>query len=295
VTIDTVAGVIAAYTFHGSDLLLEGPVPNFWRAPIDNDYGNNNHIRARIWREAGDRREVTGVSLTRNAPGQVTVQLDFILKGLEEEPVATWRSRYEINGLGAVFVRNDFEMTAEELPEIPRFGMNLLLPRSLDQVAWYGRGPQENYWDRKTGAFVDVYEGTVAEQYWPYIRPQENGNKEDVRWVAVTDGDGHGLMIRGEPLIAFSVHHNLTEDFESPARTDGRHQPGVRPVNRHTIDVKPRDLTSLHVDYKQMGLGGDNSWGARTHIQYRLTGRKYSYGFTMVPVENFSIGKEVRP
>ena len=295
VHIDTVRGVITAYQFKGEDLLLDGPVPGFWRAPIDNDYGNNNHIRARIWRDAGERRVLTGMKLTRESSDKVTLRLDFILSGMEEEPIATWHSSYMINGLGEVAVHNDFEMTAGELPEIPRFGMNLIMPRTYDQVAWYGRGPQENYWDRKTGAFVDVYAGTVEEQYWPYIRPQENGNKEDVRWVSVTDREGRGLMIRGEPLIAFSVHHNLMEDFESPERTDGRHGAGVRPVNRHTIDVKPRDLTSLHVDYKQMGVGGDNSWGARTHPEYRLTGRSYSYGFTMVPVEHFKVPGETGP
>ncbi|MGW8316247.1 MAG: glycoside hydrolase family 2 TIM barrel-domain containing protein, partial [Bacteroidales bacterium] len=295
VTLDTVQGVITAFRYKGADLLLEGPVPGFWRAPIDNDYGTNNPIRARVWRDAGDRRKVTGVRLTREAPGQVTIGLDFLLTGLEDEPIAVWHSGYEINGLGEVAVKNEFEMTAEPLPEIPRFGMDLVMPRSFDRVAWYGRGPQENYWDRKTGAFVDVYSGSVADQYWPYIRPQENGNREDVRWVAVTNSGGSGLMVRGAPLIAFSVHHNLMEDFESPARTDGRHEAGVRPVNRHTIDVKPRDLTALHVDYKQMGVGGDNSWGLPTHPEYRLSGRTYSYGFTLIPVENFKAPGDTGP
>jgi beta-galactosidase len=131
----------------------------------------------------------------------------------------------------------------------------------------------------------------VAEQYWPYIRPQENGNKEDVRWVAITDQQGRGIMFRGDPLIAFSAHHNLTEDFESPERTDGRHRQGVRPVNRHTIDVIPRELTSVHVDYRQMGVGGDNSWGARTHPEYRLTEREYAYTFHMIPLTGFVAGE----
>jgi beta-galactosidase len=287
--IDTAAGMISRFLYRGDELILQGPVPDFWRAPIDNDYGNNNHIRAKVWKEAGERREVTGVSLSQPAPDQVILRLDFILKGEENEPIATYRSTYSINGLGEVSVQNELKMTAGKLPELPRFGMNLLLPRSLDNVTWLGRGPHESYWDRKTSAFVDLYSGKVADQYWPYIRPQENGNKEDVRWVAVTDDQGKGLLIRGESLVAFSVHHNLTEDFESPERTDGRHEAGVRPVNRHTIDVKPRDLTALHIDYKQMGVGGDNSWGARTHPEYRLSDRSYSYAFRMVPVNDFSV------
>ena len=263
-------------------------VPTFWRAPIDNDFGTENDIRARIWREAGERREVTAVSVEREGPDRVAIRLDFQLMGLKNEPVARFTSEYKINGRGEVTVNNEFEMTAPKLPEIPRFGMDLVMPRHFDRVTWYGRGPHESYWDRKTSAFVDLYSGSVADQYWAYIRPQENGNKEDVRWVAVTDEQGKGLLIRGDPLIAFSVHHNLTEDFESPARTDGRQEAGVKPVNRHTIDVKPRDLTSLHVDYKQMGVGGDNSWGAMTHPQYRLRERSYAYSFTMIPLADFN-------
>jgi beta-galactosidase len=292
--IDTAEGVITRYQFQGEELLMEGPVPAFWRAPIDNDFGNGNHIRARVWREAGQRREVTGVTLTRESTGLVALSMDFQLKGEENNPIATLTTHYAINGRGEVKVTNEFQMTAEELPEIPRFGMDLVMPLTCNQLAWFGRGPHESYWDRKTGAFVGLYSGSVAEQYWPYIRPQENGNKEDVRWVAITDQQGRGIMFRGDPLIAFSAHHNLTEDFESPERTDGRHRQGIRPVNRHTIDVIPRELTSVHVDYRQMGVGGDNSWGARTHPEYRLTEREYTYTFHMIPLTGF-VADEAEP
>jgi beta-galactosidase len=287
--IDTAEGVITRFQFRGEELLMEGPVPAFWRAPIDNDFGNGNHIRARVWREAGQRREVTGVTLTREGTGLATLSMEFQLKGEENDPIARLVTHYAVNGRGEVKVTNEFQMTADELPEIPRFGMDLVMPVTCNRVAWFGRGPHESYWDRKTGAFVDLHSGSVAEQYWPYIRPQENGNKEDVRWVAITDQQGRGIMFRGDPLISFSAHHNLTEDFESPERTDGRHRQGIRPVNRHTIDVVPRDLTSVHVDYRQMGVGGDNSWGARTHPEYRLTEREYTYTFHMIPLTDFAV------
>jgi len=290
--VDTAEGVIGQYQYQGEDLLTEGPVPAFWRAPIDNDFGNGNHIRARVWREAGLRKEVKDVSLVLERSDRVSLTLEFRLKGEEGDPIAQLTTRYLVNGRGEVKVTNAFQMTADELPEIPRFGMDLVMPVAFDRLTWFGRGPHESYWDRKTSAFVDLYSGSVAEQYWPYIRPQENGNKEDVRWVAITDQNGRGIMFRGDPLIAFSAHHNLTGDFESPERTDGRHRQGVKPVNRHTIDVKPRELTSVHVDYKQMGVGGDNSWGARTHPQYRLTEREYSYSFMMIPVTDFSVTEE---
>ena len=287
--IDTVYGMIEEYQFHGEDLLISGPVPAFWRAPIDNDFGNGNHIRARVWKEAGARRKVTHASLEQDSPGHASLRLDFQLMNEDDVPIATLVTTYGVSGNGELKVTNEFEVTGDDLPEIPRFGMDVVMPRNFDQVAWFGRGPHESYWDRKTSAFVGLYSGSVAEQYWPYIRPQENGNKEDVRWVAVTDSKGSGLMFRGDPLIAFSAHHNLTEDFESPERTDGRHREGVRPVNRHTVDVIPRELTALHVDYKQMGVGGDNSWGARTHPQYRLSDKGYTYSFYMIPVTGFSL------
>jgi len=290
--IDTLRGVITTYRFQGEDLMTAGPVPSFWRAPIDNDFGTGNYIRARVWKEAGERRKVTRVSLVQEEPGEAALQLDFQLYNGEESPIATYTSLYRVSGNGEVKVTNEFQMTADELPEIPRFGMDLVMPRSYDRVTWFGRGPHESYWDRKTSAFVDLWSGSVADQYWAYIRPQENGNKEDVRWVALTDIKGNGLIIKGEPLISFSAHHNLTEDYESLERSDGRQRAGVKPVNRHTIDVRPRELTAVHVDLKQMGVGGDNSWGLPTHPEYRLMEKGYSYSFYMIPVTGFPVPED---
>jgi beta-galactosidase len=285
---DLAKGILSQLLYKGEEMLLSGPEPNFWRAPIDNDFGNNNHIRARVWRDAGANREIKGVVLVRDHPGQVTVSVSSVMKDGEANPIATYNSSYVVNGFGEITVSNEMELTAEGLPDIPRIGMNLIMPRAFDMVTWFGRGPHESYWDRKTSAFVDLWSGTVAEQYWPYIRPQENGNREDVRWVAVVNESGKGILFRGQPLIGFSAHHNLMEDFESPGRTDGRQEEGIIAVNRHTIDVVPRDLTAVTIDYKQMGLGGDNSWGARTHPEYRLSDTHYSYSFQIVPVSDFS-------
>ena len=159
--------------------------------------------------------------------------------------------------------------------------MNLQLAREYENMQWLGRGPQENYCDRNTGALVGLYGGKVKDQYWAYIRPQENGNKTDVRWVAFTNNEGNGLLSIGAPLLSVSAHHNLMEDFESPVRTVGRVYDGKEVVNRHTTDVKERNLVSVNLDYKQMGVGGDNSWGARTHQQYLITDKEYSYSFRL--------------
>jgi beta-galactosidase len=281
VAFDKNAGVMSSYKKGETEFLESGPVPNFWRAPIDNDFGNNLHKRSRVWREAGKNRQVAAVSANQKANNVAEVEFKFDLVNETGEKIAGYNSVYTIYGSGDVVVDNHFKMTQDELPEIVRMGMNLIIPRQFDQMAWLGRGPHENYWDRKTGAFVGLYSGSVADQYWAYLRPQENGNKTDVRWLAITDATGNGLFFEGLPLLDVSAHHNLQEDFESMERTDGRHVEGVRVENRHTTDVKPRDLTSVNVDYKQMGVGGDNSWGAWTHDEYRLTGKDYRYSFRM--------------
>ena len=284
---DPVKGEMTSFLFEGDELLLKGPSPNFWRAPIDNDFGNNNHKRAGIWRNAGPNKELSKVKVKRDSPGQVTIRFVFDLNDEEGEKLARYNSVYTVNGFGEVGVSNDMEILAKKFPDLPRFGMNLIMPVDFDRLTWLGRGPHESYWDRKTSAFVDLYSGSVSDQYWPYIRPQENGNKEDVRWLALTTETGKGFIFRGEPLISFSAHHMLMEDFESSDRTDGRRTEGEKPVQRHTIDVVPRELTSVNIDYKQMGVGGDNSWGARTHPEYRLSDRTYSYSYWMIPVNKF--------
>ncbi|WP_289054210.1 glycoside hydrolase family 2 TIM barrel-domain containing protein [Carboxylicivirga marina] len=279
IAFDTENGVMSTYQFEGKDLITEGPVPNFFRAPIDNDFGNKLDKRARVWRKAGQNRVLTSYNATEAG---ITFHFNLMDGKIE---LGTYQSVYTVGAEGAVVVQNSFTMAEGQLPEIPRMGMNLIMPRDFDQMSWLGRGPHESYWDRKTSAFVDVYSGTVAAQYWAYIRPQENGNKTDVRWMSMTNKEGFGLkFIADGEWLEVSAHHNIMEDFESPERSDGRHVDGVPVVNRHTVDVKPRDLTSVNIDYKQMGVGGDTSWGARTHDQYRLTGKSYRYGFTIVPI-----------
>ena len=279
VTFDKKAGIISSLKKGESEMLISGPVPNFWRAPIDNDFGNNLYNRSRVWRKAGENREVANVSVKKLNTNTAEVVFDFDLVNEAKEKIASYKSIYTVYGTGDIVVENNFKMTADELPEIVRMGMNLVMPRKFDQMSWFGRGPQESYWDRKTGAFVGLYNGSVADQYWAYLRPQENGNKTDVRWVTITDEAGNGLLFAGMPLLEVSAHHNIMEDFESVERTDGRQVEGVEVINRHINDVKPRDLTSVNIDYKQMGVGGDDSWGAWTHDQYRLTGKEYSYAF----------------
>ena len=268
---------------NGKEMLLQGLVPDFWRAPIDNDFGNNLHQRSGIWRKAGERK--TNVKLKwRKQKSHIEVSAEIALNDQEGNQIATYSTIYSVFDDGEIKVSNMFRKTSSNLPEIVRMGMNLQMPREYDQMTWFGRGPQESYWDRKTSAFVGKYTGPVADQFWAYLRPQENGNKTDVRWVTITNDSGEGLMFIGQPLINATASHVIMEDLESPERTDGRHREGVKPVNRHINDVKFRDLTSINIDYKQMGVGGDDSWGAVTHPEYRLTEDAYSYSFIIKPI-----------
>ncbi|NQU52847.1 MAG: DUF4981 domain-containing protein, partial [Bacteroidetes bacterium] len=281
IAFDKKAGVVSSFKNGDNELLKSGPVPNFWRAPIDNDFGNGLHKRQGVWRKAGENRKITTVKLSKVGKNKVMVTFKFNLMNNENEAIAIYNSTYTIFGSGDVVVNNLFKKTKDDLPDLVRMGMNLVMPRSFDQMSWLGRGPQESYWDRKTGAFVGLYNGSVADQYWAYLRPQENGNKTNVRWMTITDNTGNGLLFSGMPLLEVSAHHNIMEDFESNERTDGRQRPGITVVNRHTDDVKPRDLTSVNIDFKQMGVGGDNSWGAHTHPEYKLSEKEYSYSFRM--------------
>jgi len=273
-----------SYQLDGKDMLLAGPVPNFWRAPIENDYGNELDKRSRVWRKAGEQKTVKSATV-KQVGNEAVVTFTFDLNDEQKQVIANYTSTYKVLGTGEVVVTCDFKMAKEKLPEIVRFGVNLVMPREFDQMSWLGRGPQECYQDRKTGALVGLYSGAVADQYFPYIRPQENGNKVDVRWMAISNKDGLGLGFIGMPLLSVSAHHNIMEDFESPDRTDGQAEAGLKTIRRHITDVKPRDLTSINIDYKQMGVGGDNSWGAWTHDEYRLMEKAYNYSFRICPLK----------
>ncbi|UMB52577.1 DUF4981 domain-containing protein [Lutibacter sp. A64] len=288
VIFDKSTGIMTELYFEDTTNIIHentGFTPNFWRAPIDNDFGNDLHKRSKDWRYVSKHRTLKSIDSKMNgANAIVTIKYDLINEA--NESMGTFTSKYSINGNGEIQVDNEFIKANTKLPDLPRIGLNIVLNNNLNQIKWYGRGPYESYWDRKSGAKIGVYEGSVADQYWAYIRPQENGNKSDTRWVSLTDETGKGIIVKGIPTIDISAHHNIMEDFESLERSDGRHRDGDIVKNRHTTDVRPRDLVSLNIDYKQMGVGGDNSWGAHTHPEYKLLDKKYTYSFILSSTEN---------
>ncbi|HER07700.1 MAG TPA: beta-galactosidase, partial [Bacteroides sp.] len=180
---------------------------------------------------------------------------------------------YHFNGAGEVLVQASFRPSENGFPEVPRFGMRMVLPGRMDSLEYFGRGPHENYIDRNHSAMVGHYRSTVEEQYVPYISTGENGNRTEVRWLVLKDGQGCGLKVKGQPTIDFSALHYSREQLDREQR-DGT----------HTIDLERSEEVFLNVDWRQMGVGGDNAWGARPHAEYTLRAIPMGYSYVLSPV-----------
>jgi beta-galactosidase len=261
-------GTLVSLKFKEVELIKKGLEPNFWRAPTDNDFGNKMPQRCAPWQKAGKTRKVDKFQVKKTGNSVVQVTVDFSLPDVE----STFHTIYTVLGSGEILVENRFVPGpgSKKLPELPRLGMTMRMPQGFEYVKWYGRGPHENYWDRKTSAFVGYYHSTVTDQFVPYVSPQENGYKTDVRWVVLTNKEGTGLLISGKPLICFSALHYTIEDLTGEKR-------GLL----HLTDLKARDFVALNIDYKQTGVGGNDSWGARPLPKYTLFPKEYSYAFRL--------------
>lgn len=266
---DHKSGTISSWKFKEMNLILSGPKPDFWRAPTDNDFGNQMQIRCSIWKEAGSDYRVESIDVKKKGKNMVLIDVMLNLSAGDSK----FHTVYTILGSGDIIVDNDFTPGKTELPEIPRIGMNMEIPWIYRVMKWYGRGPHESYWDRKTSAQISLHWGTVENQYVPYIRPQENGNKTDVRWVILKDVRGNGLLVSGKQELSITALHYRTADFD----------PGQTKQQRHSFEVLPGKYVRLNVDLKQMGVGGDNAWGARPLEKYTLYPKKYSYTYRLRP------------
>jgi len=282
VTFDMASGMLVSYKFAEKELVRSGLKPDFWRPPTDNDYGNDMPVILADWKKAGEKAVVRS-SGAKQQGKDVIVSFDYEIPGNDGRMIASFSTDYTIEGDGTVNVKNSFTKKDKTLKEVPRIGMQMQMPPEYGNIKWYGRGPQESYADRKTSAFVGLYESTVPDQYFPYVRPQENGYRSDVRWLVLTDREGAGLKIEGEPLFCFAALNQVHDDFESGVKLS-EYRPDAKNVNKHICDVKPRDFVNLNIDFGQMGVGGDDSWGATVHPEYCLLKDKYEYSFRMIPV-----------
>ena len=259
------SGVIESYKFQGRQLIAKPLTPNFWRAPTDNDNGNRMPRRQSVWRLAGPGRIIQKIEAVRAGPAEIEVRVESLLPAGKSELILL----YTVYGSGEVLVENSFK-PGMAMPNLPRFGMQMGMPGEFKTLTWYGRGPHESYWDRKTGAAVGLYSGKVKDQVHPYIRPQETGNKTDVRWFKLTADTGTGLLVTGQPHLSISAWPFTMEDLEAA---------------EHTFELRERDFITVNIDYKQMGVGGDNSWGARPHAEYSLPAKAYGYSFRLKPLK----------
>ncbi|MEC9437103.1 MAG: glycoside hydrolase family 2 TIM barrel-domain containing protein [Candidatus Neomarinimicrobiota bacterium] len=271
IVFDKSSGLLEKYIIGTTNYLIKPLAPYFWRAPNDNDLGNKMPKRTNIWKEAGSRMKSLDLNVikTKSLVTVFSVHIDSLTGTI-------LNTEYNIDGDGAVKVDRKIEIKNNNLPEIPRIGVKLSLDGTFGKVKWFGRGPHESYWDRKQSAAIGIYSGSVWEQSFQYVRPQETGNKTDIFWMAVYNND-KGLMAVGLPRFDGSVHQYPYEDLD--------YYPGSQ---RHgKIDITPKDQIDWLIDYKQMGVGGDNSWGARPMKKYTLNPGVYEHSFLLIP---FQIG-----
>ncbi|MFI2742782.1 glycoside hydrolase family 2 TIM barrel-domain containing protein [Zhouia sp. PK063] len=272
VSFDTSKGLLTTYNYQGIDYIKRGFKLNFWRAATDNDFGNNYPVRGKMWKAATNDYKTLNVVILEKKKHEVTVQINYKIASVN----STYSSNYTIYSDGRILVANNFTFGGKnDIAEMARFGMNVILPKQYDNVTWYGRGPHENYQDRKQSAFVGIYKAKVSDMYYAYNRPQENGYRTENRWLTIADDHGNGLQFTGMPLLSFSAHHNYESDFDA----------GTQKQQRHTNDIKPRDLVSLNIDYKQTGVGGDDSWGRKPYDKYQLKPKDYEYSFLITPIQ----------
>ena len=320
---DKESGIVTSYKVKGTEYFDKGfgIQPNFWRAPNDNDYGSQEPKRLQIWKQSS--KDFRIVEATLDMDGKDAVLKATYLLAAGNLYIATYR----IHPSGVVkadytFTSTEMEANKTELSEatlmatftpgndalrkessklvVPRIGIRFRLPVHMNQVTYFGRGPEENYIDRNNGTLVDLYKNTADNMYFPYVRPQENGHHTDTRWLSLGK-KGKGLTIYADNTIGFNALRNSVEDFDGEEATHRDYQwnnrdaeelkhdvataKNIKPRQTHINDITPRDFVEVCVDMKQMGVGGYDSWGAIPDPQYLLPANKeYQWGFTIVPM-----------
>jgi beta-galactosidase len=265
---DKMAGTIGSFRVGNSEMIRQGPLPNFRRALTDNDIGNRLFERTKPWFDASEKRTIESAEISHSADDELRFRVVFDFPALPAKEIV----EYTILSNGQLHITGNLKVMGDKVPELPRFGMNMRISQLLGNVEYYGRGPWENYQDRRTSAFVGRYKTRCDSMYTPYVRPQESGYRTDVRWVKLTDDLGNGLLIEADSLIGFSA---LPFDYTDLATYAWG--------GKHINDLVVRDFIDLNIDHLQMGVGGDDSWGARVHNQYTLPAKNYRYGFRLIP------------
>lgn len=267
VLFNTKSGRIERYIADGRNIMSQLPEPWFWRAPTDNDWGEGLQRTCNVWRT--NRRRVVDVAVEESSTHVVVRSTCELV-----DAPSLYTTTYTFMADGALKVEVEWQKQGEYVPEFPRFGMRMIFPMNYRNFTFYGRGPWENYSDRNESALLGIYEQSTDEQLFPYVRPQESGNKTDVRWVELTNDKGVGVRIEGLQPLSVSAMPYRSEDLD----------PGMTKKQMHYSDIEPRREVVLHIDLAQRGLGGDTSWGMTPHDPYRLWDDSYAYGYIVRPI-----------
>jgi len=270
VEFDKTTGWLSQYSIDGKNMLVAELRPEFWRAPTDNDFGEQFPVKAKVWQLAGQHSELQKFSWKKLNEQQIEIRTEHYLTDVESRYLST----YVVSANGNVDVDHWFYAAPHKFQSaFPRIGNLMQIPAEFDQVAWFGRGPHENYWDRKTSAFVGRYNMSVDDLYFPYVRPQENGYRSDVREVSFTNKQGQGLQITGLAQIGFGAQFYDVQDYDQ-----------FEKKGLHPHDLPKKEHIFINIDYKQRGVAGTDSWGSSPLYQYTLPWRDYRYGFSIKPL-----------
>ena len=270
--VDRSTGLISEYAYNGKSMLGEGGTlkPNFWRAPTDNDMGAGLQKKFKVWKNPQMNLKNIDVKKDKKA-NTVTIVTSFDMPEVQGQMDITY---LVFANTGAVKVTEDFKATeGAKVSDMFRFGMLLQMPYSMEKSTYYGRGPIENYSDRKDCMRIAIYNDDADNQYFPYIRPQESGTKSDIRWWKQTDATGLGLQVKScAPFYASALHFD-TEELDD----------GDEKEQRHSFDLKKSKFTNLFLDAAHMGVGGENSWGAWPLEKYRVHYGNKTFNFVLIP------------
>ena len=270
--IDRSTGLVSEYAYNGKSLLGEGGTlkPNFWRAPTDNDMGAGLQKKFQAWKNPQMNLKNIDVKKDKKT-NSVTILTSFDMPEVQGQMDITY---VVFANTGAVKVTEDFKATeGAKVSDMFRFGMLMQMPYTMEKSNYYGRGPIENYSDRKDCMRIGVYTDDADNQYFPYIRPQESGTKSDIRWWKQTDATGLGLQVKScTPFYASAIHFD-TEELDD----------GDDKEQRHSFDLKKSKFTNLFLDSAHMGVGGENSWGAWPLEKYRVHYGNKTFTFTLIP------------
>lgn len=271
VVFDLKKGVLQSYTYKNQKIIENGPMPEFWRAPVDNDFGAGLNRSLRMWRNAYEKASVKSAEISKDGENRVARIEKELLNG-----DATHIITYTVYPDGVIKVGNQFKANKGNYSQILRMGTLMELNKNYRNIEFFGRGPWENTWDRKAGSILGVYNQNVDNQYFPYARPQEGGSKTDVRWVRFTDNKGRGVEFEFyKDLLSFSALPYSLDDLD----------PEVDKKQYHSGELVKRDKTYVYVDYRQTGVGGVDSWYTQAIVQYQLKFQDYDYSYWLKPLK----------